>query len=57
MHGSDADLVVVTDAPEGADQISRLDRQAASGGEHQTGVLPGPAEGLAVIGLLGLAAK
>jgi hypothetical protein len=52
MNLDHAQLVVVADPAERADQVPGLDRKAAAGGEHQAGVLPGPAEGLAVGGLL-----
>src|SRR5258707_6117925 len=47
-----AELVVVADPAKGADQVPGLDRSAAASGEHQAGVLPGPAERFAVGGLL-----
>lgn len=46
------ELVVVADPSEGADQVPGLDGKAAASGEHQAGVLPGPAERFAVGGLL-----
>jgi hypothetical protein len=39
-----AELVVVADSAERADQIPWLDEKAAAGGEHQAGVLPGSPE-------------
>jgi hypothetical protein len=49
------DLVVVADATEGPAQIPGLDGTAAAGGEHESGVLPGAAECLSIVGLLLLA--
>jgi hypothetical protein len=47
----DPDLVVVADAPEGADQVAGLDRPSGTGGEHEIGWRPagahvGPVAGL-----------
>jgi len=55
MHGDHADLVIVADPPEAADQVAGLDGQTAAGGEDQASVLPGTAKGGTVSFLLILA--
>jgi hypothetical protein len=52
MDLDQAQVVVVADPTERADQIPGLDGSAAAGGKCQASVLPRPAEGLAVDGLL-----
>jgi hypothetical protein len=52
VHLDQAELVVVADPAERADQVPGFDRPTATGGEDQTGVLPGPAEYLTIGDLL-----
>jgi hypothetical protein len=51
----EADLVVIADAPEGADEVARFDRPPGPRGEHEPGFRPSSAHVDAVGGLpLGL---
>jgi hypothetical protein len=43
MDLDDPDVVAVADAPEGPDEVARLDRAAGAGREHQPGFRPGGA--------------
>jgi len=51
VHLDDPDLVVLADAPEGPDEVPRLDRPPGPGGEHQFYCWPGGAHVSAVGGL------
>jgi hypothetical protein len=53
MDLDDPDLVAVTDAAEGSDQVPRLDRPPGACGEHQAEVRPGAAH-VGPVGLLAL---
>jgi hypothetical protein len=52
MDPDHPELVVVADAAEGPDQVPGFDRTTAAGSEHESGILPGAPECLAVSGLL-----
>src|SRR5690242_7555383 len=51
MDFDEPELVLVADAPEGADQVARLDRPSGPGGEHEPAFWPGGAHDSAVGGL------
>jgi hypothetical protein len=53
VDGDHADVVLLADAAEGADEVPRLDRSARAAGEDQVGAGPGRARAEAVAGLLG----
>src|SRR5262249_24758211 len=52
MDFDEPELVLVADAPEGADQVARLDRPSGPGSEHEPAFWPGGAHDGAVGGLL-----
>jgi hypothetical protein len=52
MDLDEPELVLVADAPEGADQVARLDRPSGPGGEYEPAFWPGGAHDGAVGGLL-----
>jgi hypothetical protein len=52
MDLDEPELVLIADAPEGADQVARLDRPPRPGGEHEPAFWPGGAHDSAVGRLL-----